>query len=223
MNAFEEKNVLEPYNHISSHFKQTRVFLWPFTKSFLDTIKAPELVADIGCGNGRGIKDYPFPVIGCDICIPNLIEANTQLTGVIRANALNLPYNNNVFDKLISIAVIHHLSTNERRQQVIKEMIRVVKPGGKLFIQVWALEQPKNARRQFKTQDNMVPWVLYKKYTKEKKHDEVYKRFYHVFKENELELLCDLPTVECVKSFYEKGNWGIILEKCKQAQTSNPM
>ena len=157
MNTFEKEHVLQPYNSISSHFKQTRVYLWPTAKTFLDTIKPYELVADIGCGNGRGIKEYPFISIGCDICLPNLIEAQTQLNGVIRGNAINLPYKNNQFDKLISIAVIHHLSSPERRKQSISEFIRVVKPGGKLFIQVWALEQPDDSRRKFIEQ---IIWYL---------------------------------------------------------------
>ena len=213
MNSFEEEHVLQPYNSISSHFKQTRVYLWPTAKAFIDTIKPYELVADIGCGNGRGIKEYPFISIGCDICLPNLIEASSQLDGVIRGNALHLPYRNNQFDKLISIAVIHHLSSPERRKQSIAEFIRIVKPGGKLFIQVWALEQPVDSRRKFIEQDNMVSWVLQKKYTKDKINDEIYHRFYHVFKSKELEELCDFPNIEIEKSIYEKGNWGVILKK----------
>jgi tRNA (uracil-5-)-methyltransferase TRM9 len=213
MNAFEKEHVLHPYNSISSHFKQTRVYLWPSAKTFLDTIKPYELVSDIGCGNGRGIKEYPFISIGCDICLPNLIEANSQLDGVIRGNAIHLPYKNNQFDKLISIAVIHHLSSPERRKQAIKELVRIVRPGGKLFIQVWALEQPTDSRRKFIKQDNMVSWVLQKKYTKDKVKDETYHRFYHVFKDGELDDLCDLSYVTIDKSFYEKGNWCIILTK----------
>lgn len=216
MNAFEEKHVLQPYNSISAHFKQTRVYLWPSAKAFLNTIQPYELVADIGCGNGRGIKEYPFISIGCDICLPNLIEASTQLSGVVRGNAIHLPYRTNQFDKLISIAVIHHLSSKERRKQAIQELVRIVKPTGKLFIQVWALEQPTDSRRKFIDQDNMVSWTLQKKYTKDKLKDETYHRFYHVFKKGELEDLCNLPNIKIEKSFYEKGNWCIILKKIFQ-------
>ena len=59
----------------------------------------------------------------------------------------------------------------------------------------------------------MVSWVLQKKYTKDKINDETYHRFYHVFKSKELEELCDFPNIEIEKSFYEKGNWGVILKK----------
>ena len=42
---------------------------------------------------------------------------------------------------MISIAVIHHFSTPERRKEAIAELLRIVKPGGKVLIFVWAMEQ----------------------------------------------------------------------------------
>ena len=38
------------------------------------------------------------------------------------------------------------------------------------------------------------------------------KRYYYVFKENEVETL--LPeNIKMIESFYEKGNWGVVIEK----------
>lgn len=68
---------------------------------------------------------------------------------------LNLPFRDQVFDAIISIGVIHHFSTKQRRIRAIKEMARVLAPGGQLMIYVWALEQ-KN--RHFEKQDVLVPW-----------------------------------------------------------------
>ncbi|XP_016064538.1 PREDICTED: probable tRNA methyltransferase 9-like protein isoform X2 [Miniopterus natalensis] len=56
---------------------------------------------------------------------------------------------------LIADIVIHHFSTKQRRIQAIKEMARVLVPGGQLMIYVWAMEQ-KN--RHFEKQDVLVPW-----------------------------------------------------------------
>lgn len=39
----------------------------------------------------------------------------------------------------MSVAVIHHLSTDARRQVAIEEMLRTAKFGAKIFIEVWAL------------------------------------------------------------------------------------
>ncbi|KAI9670150.1 MAG: tRNA methyltransferase, has a role in tRNA modification [Caeruleum heppii] len=90
------------------------------------------------------------------------------------ADNLRLPHPCGVFDFAISIAVIHHLSTSERRVKAISEILRRLKSStssypisGKSFSQsraliyVWALEQ-KNSRRGWDTsneQDVMVPWT----------------------------------------------------------------
>ncbi|XP_054556807.1 probable tRNA methyltransferase 9B isoform X2 [Talpa occidentalis] len=55
---------------------------------------------------------------------------------------------------LIADIVIHHFSTKQRRIKAIKEMARVLVPGGQLMIYVWALEQKK---RHFEKQDVFVP------------------------------------------------------------------
>lgn len=55
-----------------------------------------------------------------------------------------IAFRSNSFDACISIAVIHHLSTAERRANAIKELVRIVKPHGCVLIYVWALEQDKD-------------------------------------------------------------------------------
>ena len=80
---------------------------------------------------------------------------------------------------------------------------RVTKQGGKILILVWAYEQESNSRRKFTKQENFVDW-------KDKKGNLLGKRYYYVFKKNELETLVDNPKV-IQKSFYEKSNWGIII------------
>ena len=56
---------------------------------------------------------------------------------------LYIPFKSNIFDHVISIGVIHHLSTEKRRIKAIQELTRILKPGGKLMIYVWAMEQKK--------------------------------------------------------------------------------
>lgn len=43
--------------------------------------------------------------------------------------------------------------------------------------------------------------------------DPVFHRFYHVFKQGELEALCSQLNVNIIKSYYDEGNWCIIFEK----------
>lgn len=71
-------------------------------------------------------------------------------------------------DFAISIAVIHHLSTQERRKEGIRTILNTLKSGGTALVYVWALEQ-KNSRRGWdenSRQDVMVPWVLSKPFRK---------------------------------------------------------
>ena len=44
-------------------------------------------------------------------------------------DGLLVPFRNDSFDLVISIAVLHHISTQERRLQAISECVRVCKPG----------------------------------------------------------------------------------------------
>lgn len=73
---------------------------------------------------------------------PELVSiAGSRGHQVTVADTLNLPFRTNSFDAVISIAVIHHLSSQPRRQQAVRELLRVVREGGKILVYVWAMEQ----------------------------------------------------------------------------------
>ena len=44
-------------------------------------------------------------------------------------------------DGIISIAVLHHISSEERRVSLLAEMARLMKPGARGLVTVWASEQ----------------------------------------------------------------------------------
>ena len=77
------------------------------------------------------------------------------------ADSLKLPLRSNSFDSLISIAVIHHFSSDSLRIQALNEMHRILKPGGTMLVYVWAYEQE---HKKFATQDVFVPWHLHDTY-----------------------------------------------------------
>ncbi|GLD57223.1 alkylated DNA repair protein alkB homolog 8, partial [Lates japonicus] len=60
------------------------------------------------------------------------------------SDALNVPLRTASCDACISIAVIHHFSTPERRLAAVRELVRLLKPGGRALIYVWAFEQEYN-------------------------------------------------------------------------------
>lgn len=60
---------------------------------------------------------------------------------VILCDNLTLPFRDESFDAVLSIAVIHHFATKERRVGALRELARILRIGGRLMITVWAMEQ----------------------------------------------------------------------------------
>lgn len=58
-----------------------------------------------------------------------------------QCDCLAVPIRTNSVDGVISIAVIHHLASRERRIQAISEMVRILRPSGRALIYVWAKNQ----------------------------------------------------------------------------------
>lgn len=138
----EKKYVHRVYDAIAPHFSATRFAKWPKVASFINSLLPGQLILDAGCGNGKylGLNPNCF-YIGCDISAPLVGICAERGHEVLVADALNLPYRSGFGDAAISIAVLHHLSTEERRRKAITELIRVVKKGGVVLITVWAVEQ----------------------------------------------------------------------------------
>lgn len=184
-----------------------------------------------------------FFQIGCD--------RSSGLTGICRkknyevllSDCLTLPVKSNSVDAVISIAVIHHLSTADRRKQAIEEIIRVLRVNGRCLIYVWAKEQHKNSMDStyLKLNPQKKPPVdkgtetravtgtgltlpVHENRTNfahsdllvpwKRKGGGNFLRFYHVFEENELSNLCTAVSNAIVESvYYDQGNWCAILRK----------
>jgi ubiquinone/menaquinone biosynthesis C-methylase UbiE len=204
--SIEQIHVRDVYDKIADEFSDTRYRPWSCVEDFLDKIPPGSKVADIGCGNGKNMLYKPeLEWKGCDFS-KNLVEICLDRgLNVIMGDALNIPYNSSNFDYTICIAVIHHLSTEEKRMKAISELIRITKKDGIVLILVWGLEQPEGSRRRFIQQDNYVNFC-------DKSKKVLGKRYYYVFQKDELEGL--LPkNVMIIKSIHEKGNYGVIIQK----------
>ena len=136
------------YNTIADEFDKTRVRLWTCVKNYLDTFETNSYILDIGTGNGIYMT-YRDDLImkGIDISIELVKICNSKNLDVIHGNMTNLPFEDNTFDGLLSIASFHHLDNEEDRKKTLDEMFRVVKVGGKCFIEVWAKEQNDNSNK----------------------------------------------------------------------------
>lgn len=161
---------------------------------------------------------------------------------VLVADALALPHPLGRFDFALSIAVIHHLSTRDRRVDAVRELLRPLaathlkgsKSNGKALIFVWALEQ-KTSRRGWGEEDDqdvMVPWVLQegqKRVSKGKKQEtnpevretttsppKTFQRYYHLYRKDELEEDIRTAGGKVLDSGYEKDNWWAVAEPAER-------
>jgi len=242
----EIEHVKNVYDSIASHWHGTRYKPWPKVETFITSQPPGTLFADIGCGNGKNIpccfENGGFGV-GCDISVELLkIAANRNLESVV-GDIVKVPYRTSCFDSVVCIAVLHHISTESRRIESLKECMRVVKVGGCGLFYAWAMEQTVDAvpteKRQddkkaisghrFEQSDVLVPWHIKSTVDKsafvashvtvdEEKKYFIFQRYCHVYKAGELEdLFKHLEPWVSVKSVYwDSGNWAVVAEKVNE-------
>ena len=207
----------EDYNLIADNFSSTRSYFWTYLQFLSQYIKAGDRVLDLGCGNGRLLellKDRKIIYTGLDSSQKLVAIARKKHPGhnFITANALSLPLEGASFDIIYSIAVLHHIPSQEIRLTFLKEAKRVLKPGGQLVLTVWNLNIFKRwplilkhvflkflGRSQLDLGDLLVPWGKIKRYV-------------HFFSKQELEGLI-------IRAGFEKIEIGIA--KKPQGKESN--
>ena len=83
-------------------------------------------VLDVGCGNGFISQLHPnFDIQGIDIS-DGMLALNPYQS--VKASAEEIPFSDNTFDFVICRSLLHHL---ELPVLGLKEMFRVLKPGGR--------------------------------------------------------------------------------------------
>lgn len=203
---FEYNNVRDIYSKICDHFDDTRQYKWCWVEEFLQTFENNMKICDIGCGNGRNMEGHNLDFIGIDNC-PEFIEICLKKgLNVKEADVCSLPFKDNTFDGLISIASLHHLSGISRRIDAFNEIYRVLKPGGRCLISVWSKNQPSKTRRKFNFYgENFVEW--------KNKNGEIFKRYYYIFRLPEIEAIIKLCKLKIEKHSWECGNEVYIISK----------
>lgn len=236
----EQQWVHDVYNEIAPHFSLTRYKPWPIVEKFLTEQPDYNIGLDVGCGNGKYLNvNKNLYMIGSDRSL-GLIDCAHDNGGnnytLCVADGLSLPHENGRFDFAISIAVIHHFSTEERRVDAIRHILSKLRVGGRFLVYCWALEQEKSRRgyKEGDAQDVLVPWVLQKKKEqteqnpsqelnkqgkgkgqkeKPKIEQETKYRYYHLYKEGELIENSEKAGAKVIEHGYERDNWWVIMEK----------
>ena len=190
---------------------------------------------DVGCGNGKylGARKGVY-IVGSDRYVrPHCTLSISQLTSTrshnltkiakshhehdaLVADGIDVPHPTGRFDFAISIAVIHHFSTRERRVSAVRAVLETLKASGTCLFFAWALEQ-KGSRRGWdenSNQDVMVPWVLQEKKKKEPDSEpRTFLRYYHLYKKGELEEDVQSAGGEVTAAGFDRDNWWVIARR----------
>lgn len=211
--SYEAAHVHSVYQSIAPHFSATRHKPWPFITTFLGGRAPGSLGLDVGCGNGKYLPVNPkLHILASDRSPALLALARDSFPGaqLAVADTLCLPYRPRSVDFVICIAVVHHLSTRDRRRAALAEMLACVRDGGECLVYVWALEQS-SSRRGWDVgsdQDTLVPWVMRVKGQGE--GGQTYQRYYHLYRKGELEEDIAAAGGHVLQSGYERDNWWCI-------------
>ena len=207
---FEHNNVKNVYEVIANSFSDTRHASWEWIDDFIKSYPHNSIILDIGCGNGRNMTNKNYNFYGVDNCI-KFVELSKKITpNVYLSEMTNLPFPDNYFDAIISIASFHHLSTIIRRNECLKEMYRVLKPNGKILLSIWSINQSHNKKlnNKFVYGANIVPW-------KDNKQNIIGNRYYYIFQIDEIyNIINNFFHIENHK--WDYGNEIFILHKSLQ-------
>ncbi len=195
-----DKKIKDVYNKIAEGFYNLRQ--QPITPEIrvMSHKWKPGKLLDVGCGIGNSTLPFAksgFECTGIDIS-PKMIKLAKKFSkkhGVKInfkvGNVLSVKFEENKFDYVISVAVLHHLDSEKKRLKALKEIKRVLKSNGKIFLTVWNRETKKDA---------YIPWT----------HKGIkYQRYYHFFDKEELKGFFEKAGFKKIEIFEDKNKKNI--------------
>jgi len=200
--ATKENGKFSDYDGIAESWYRLRH--WTRFKKELDDVAArwgSGRLLNVGCAHGPDFLPFKdtFELYGLDASEQMMKMAVRYaskfklVVNLMEADAVCLPFQDNSFDHAISVAAYHHIGLKQWREQALRELRRVLKPGGEAFITVWNRWQ-----RQFwnKGSEVMVPW---------KTRDKEILRYYYLFTYPEVERLLKKTGFRIMKIYPEYG------------------
>ncbi|MBC7910896.1 MAG: methyltransferase domain-containing protein [Pyrinomonadaceae bacterium] len=92
------------------------------------------VVLDVGCGQGNQMKELAHQgslMIGIDLDLSALVHCRSEGLSVLRAYAEQVPLKDSSLDGIVCKVVLPYT----REEQVIREFGRLLKPGGRCYLQ----------------------------------------------------------------------------------------
>lgn len=137
------------YDLMAQKFSETRKFFWRGLEFIGDYAQDGDRVLDFGCGNGRLLellKNKNIEYFGVDVAQKLLDLAKMRYPSdsvkfaKINPSQTTLPFPDNYFNAAYSVAVFHHFP-EEHAEKMVRELWRIIKPGGYAAVTVWNLYQ----------------------------------------------------------------------------------
>jgi len=109
------------------------------------SIEDKEKILDLGCGNGRLLELFEnrnIKYTGVDFSEKMIKKAKAKYGDYfVIADAFNLPFPDNSFNLILTIAFFHHIPSKHFRLKILKEIKRVLKKDGRIIMTCWNFYQ----------------------------------------------------------------------------------
>lgn len=157
--------ITEDYNKIGDKYSSVRKEDWKEMSFLFDCLNEGDKVLDLGCGNGRFyplFKEKKVDYLG--------IDSSSKLIDIAKSNYPEVNFETvslfdvqGNFDKVFSIAVLHHMPSKEMRKKFIEKCKSLLRYNGTLVLTVWNLEEKIKKRSFFDflkldRGDVLLPW-----------------------------------------------------------------
>lgn len=165
---------------------------------------------NIGCAHGADFIPFKehFKMTGVDIAwqMETYLQKYSTKFGFTAefkcADMVCLPFDDQSFDWLISIACLHHLETATDRLKALQEMKRVLQKGGEAFISVWNKGQERFADG---SKEQIIPYTTTT--TDHKKNRKVL-RYHYLYEYDELASLAKEAGFQVISILPETSHIG---------------
>jgi len=111
----------------------------PFSRleKMLDVLALPYdgILLDAGGGTGRvasALRPYLTDILVADVSTGMLAQARAKGLSALNAQSERLPFADDIFERILMVDALHHVI---HQAETVRELYRVLKPGGRLVIE----------------------------------------------------------------------------------------
>jgi SAM-dependent methyltransferase len=119
--------------HVAVHYLEKRV-------RFVRSVSPPPgRVLDVGCGTGvvaARLAEAGYDPVGLDPSqgMLEVMRRRAPTVEAVQGSATEMPFGEGEFDLSLSVATMHHIAEPDAVRRALGEMVRVVRPGGRILV-----------------------------------------------------------------------------------------